>query len=256
MTYTRFCVYITCMPGAKGILVLEDNDWKECQRVMRSRNRTVGMARRAQMLLMAAEGYSNRGIALKLGVNAHVVGRVRRGYGERGLAVLSDRHRSGRPRSSRNEQIVRKVVERVCQAPVRGLSRWSVRTLAQHLKMPFATVGRILRERKLYPHRLRTFTFSPDPQFGEKLLEVVALYMDPPQNGVVLCMDEKTGIQALDRTQPMLALRAKKPRTGPMNTCVMGPGRCWPVWILPLEKSSLTYAKGGPVRIFSLSWTR
>lgn len=213
MTYTPFCVYITCMPGAKGILVLEDNDWEECQRVVRSRNRAVGMGRRAQMLLMAAQGYSNRGIALKLGVNAHVVGRVRRDYGERGLAVLSDRHRSGRPRSSRNEQIVREVIERVCQAPAKGLSRWSVRTLAQHLKMPFATVGRILREQKLYPHRLRTFTFSPDPQFGEKLLEVVALYMNPPQNGVVLCMDEKTGIQALDRTQPMLPLRAKKPRS-------------------------------------------
>ena len=116
------------MPGAKGILVLEDNDWKECQRVVRSRNRAAGMTRRAQMLLMAAQGFPNRRIALKLGVNAHVVGRVRRDYGERGLAVLSDRHRSGRPRSSRNEQIVRKVVERVCQAPAKGLSRWSVRT--------------------------------------------------------------------------------------------------------------------------------
>ena len=79
--------------------------------------------------------------------------------------------------------------------------------------MPFATVGRILREQKLHPHRLRTFTFSPDPQFGEKLLEVVALYMNPPENAVVLCMDEKTGIQALDRTQPMLPLRASKPRS-------------------------------------------
>lgn len=124
--------------------------------------------------------------------------------------MLSDRHRSGRPRSSRNEQIVRKVVERVCQAPATGLSRWSVRTLAQHLKMPFATVGRILREQKLYPHRLRTFTFSPDPQYGEKLLEVVALYMNPPQNGVVLCMDEKTGIQALDRTPTYVILASKE----------------------------------------------
>src|SRR5271165_254249 len=219
MTYTPFCVYITYMPGAKGILVLEDNDWKECQRVVRSRNRAAGMTRRAQMLLMAAQGFPNRRIALKLGVNAHVVGRVRRDYGERGLAVLSDRHRSGRPRSSRNEQIVRKVVERVCQAPAKGLSRWSVRTLAQHLKMPFATVGRILREQKLYPHRLRTFTFSPDPQFGEKLLEVVALYMNPPQqNGVVLCMDEKSGIQAgSDPTYVTLARSKNSEAQGEWN---------------------------------------
>jgi hypothetical protein len=82
-----------------------------------------------------------------------------------------------------------------------------------HLDIPSATVNRILRENKLQPHRLRTFTLSPDPQFGEKLLEVVALYMNPPENAVVLCVDEKTGIQALDRTQPMLPLRATKPRS-------------------------------------------
>jgi transposase len=192
---------------------MDDGDLKECQRIWRSRNRQLSVARRAQMLLLAAQGCSNRGIALKLGVNAHVVGRVRREYGQRGLAVLSDRPRSGRRRSTRQEPMARKVIERVCQAPAKGLSRWSVRTLAKHLKMPFATVGRILREHNLHPHRLRTFSFSPDPQFGEKLLEVVALYMNQPENGVVLCMDEKTGIQALDRTQPMLPLRAKKPRS-------------------------------------------
>jgi transposase len=201
------------MPAAKEILVMDDGDLKECQQILRSRNRPVSVARRAQMLLLAAQGYSNRGIALKLGVNAHGVRRVRREYGQRGLAVLGDRPRSGRPRSSRQEPTVRKVIETVCQAPAKGLSRWSVRTLAQHLKMPFATVGRILREHKLHPHRLRSFSFSPDPRFGEKLLEVVALYMNQPENGVVLCMDEKTGIQALDRTQPMLPLRASKPRS-------------------------------------------
>jgi transposase len=201
------------MPTAKELLVMEDGDRKECHRIVRSRNSAAGMARRAQMLLMAAQGSSNRRIALELGVKAHVVGRVRQEYGQRGLAVLRDRHRSGRPRSSRDERTVRKVVERVCQAPAKGLSRWSVRTLAKHLNVPFATVGRILREHKLQPHRLRTCSFSPDPQFGEKLLEVVALYMKPPANAVVLCMDEKTGIQALDRTQPMLPLRATKPRS-------------------------------------------
>jgi transposase len=93
------------------------------------------------------------------------------------------------------------------------LSRWSVRTLARELRLPQARVQRILQAHDLHPHCLRTFTFSPDPQFKEKLLEVVALYMQPPQNAVVLCVDEKTGIQALDRTQPVLPLRAKKPRS-------------------------------------------
>jgi len=201
------------MPGAKGLLVMEEGDRSECERIVRSRRTAVSIARRAQMLVLAASGLSNRQIALELEVNAHVVGRVRKEYGRQGLAVLEDRPRSGRPRSSRDEQSIKKVVETVCQAPAKGLSRWSARTLAKQLNIPSATVNRILRENQLQPHRLRTFTFSPDPQFGEKLLEVVALYMKPPDNAVVLCVDEKTGIQALDRTQPMLPLRAAKPRS-------------------------------------------
>src|ERR1700745_174396 len=179
------------MPAAKGLLMLEEGDRIECERIMQSRKTAVSIARRAQMLVLAARGLSNRQIALTVGANAHVVGRVRKEYGRRGLAVLTDRHRSGRPRSSRDEQSVQKVVKTVCQAPAKGLSRWSARTLARHLNIPSATVNRILRENELQPHRLRTFTFSPDPQFGEKLLEVVALYMRPPDNAVVLCMDEK-----------------------------------------------------------------
>ena len=201
------------MPVAKGLLVMEEGDRSECERIVRSRRTAVSIARRAQMLFLAASGLSNRQIALELEVNAHVVGRVRKEYGRQGLAVLEDRPRSGRPRSSRDEQSIKKVVETVCQAPAKGLSRWSARTLAKQLNIPSATVNRILRENQLQPHRLRTFTFSPDPQFGEKLLEVVALYMKPPDNAVVLCVDEKTGIQALDRTQPMLPLRAAKPRS-------------------------------------------
>ena len=114
-------------------------------------------------------------LLLELSANEHVVGRARKEYRQRGLAVLEDRVRPGRPRSSRDEQSVQKVVETVCQAPDKGLSRWSARTLAGHLNIPLATVNRILRENKLQPHRLRTFTFGPDPQFGEKLLEVVTL---------------------------------------------------------------------------------
>ena len=165
------------------------------------------------MLVLAARCLSNRQIALELGANEHVVGRVRNGYEQEGLAILEDRPRPGRPRSSRDERRVQRVVQTVCRAPARGLSRWSARTLARHLQIPSATVNRILRDNKLQPHRLRSFTFSPDPQFGEKLLAVVALYMKPPDNAVVLCVDEKTGIQALDRTQPMLWLRASKPRS-------------------------------------------
>jgi hypothetical protein len=92
-------------------------------------------------------------------------------------------------------------------------SRWSVRTLAQDLRLPRSTVHQILVTSDLQPHRLRTFTFSPDPDFEAKLLDIVGLYLNPPENALVLCVDEKTGIQALDRTQPLLPLSAKKPRS-------------------------------------------
>jgi transposase len=192
---------------------MEEGDRNECERIVASRKTALSVGKRAQMLILAARGFSNRRIALVLGANEHVVGRVRKEHDQGGLAVLKDRPRSGRPRSSRDEQSVQKVVETVCRAPAKGLSRWSARTLARYLNMPSATVNRILRENKLQPHRLRSLTFGPDPQFGEKLLEVVAVYMRPLDKAVVLCVDEKSVIQALDRTQPMLSLRARKPRS-------------------------------------------
>ena len=124
------------------------------------------------MLVLAARGLSNRQIALELGVDEHVVGRVRKEYGQQGLAVLEDRPRSGRPRSSRDEQRIQKVVETVCQAPAKGLSRRSARTLAKHLKIPSATVNRILRESKLQPHRLRTFTWTKGPEKLRRIIEL------------------------------------------------------------------------------------
>ena len=122
------------MPAAKDLLVMEEGDRGECERILRSRKTAVNVARRAEMLVLAARGLSNRQIALELGANAHVVGRVRKEYGQRGLAVLEDRPRAGRPRSTRDEQGIQRVVETVCQAPAKGLSRWSARTLARPLR--------------------------------------------------------------------------------------------------------------------------
>jgi len=110
------------------------------------------------------------------------------------------------------QEIIQRVQNRVCQQP-EHYSRWSVRTLAKDLKLPRSTVHQILVSSHLQPHRIRTFTFSPDPEFEAKLLDIVGLYLNPPENALVLCVDEKTGIQALDRTQPLLPLSAKKPRS-------------------------------------------
>ena len=106
-----------------------------------------------------------------------------------------------------------KIVHTVCRKPTSGLGRWSVRSIAKSLGINRNAVHSTFVENDLQLHRLRTFNFSPDPRFEEKLLDVVGLYMNPPENTLVACVDEKTGIQALDRTQPMLPLKAGKPRT-------------------------------------------
>jgi len=170
-----------------------------------------GLVQRSRIILAAAAGKSNQQIAGELQLPEVTVGKWRRGFVNRGLEGLEDASRSGRP-VKHGPEIVQRVQNRCCQQP-QYYGRWSVRTLAHDLKLPRSTVHQILVASNLQPHRIGTFTFSPDPDFEAKLLEIVGLYLNPPQNALVLCVDEKTGIQALDRTQPLLPLRAKKPRS-------------------------------------------
>ena len=200
------------MGASLARLPLRKNAKLELEKLRRKRNAKAAVARRAQMILLAAAGHCNAEIARRLQCQPHVVGQWRKSFAAQGIKALEDGSRTGRS-VTWTEQENKKVVRTACGKPRKGLSRWSVRTLAQHLGLPQARVQRVLRAHDLHPHRLRTFTFSPDPQLEEKLLEVVALYMQPPKNAVVLCVDEKTGIQALDRTPPILPLRAQKPRS-------------------------------------------
>jgi hypothetical protein len=124
---------------------------------------------------------------------------------------LHDALRPGRPPKHSGE-VWQRIHARVCEQPAAS-SRWSVRTLARDLGLAPSTVHAGLVSAGLQPHRIRTFAFSPDLDFEAKLLEIVGLYVHPPENAVVLCVDEKAGLQALDRTQPGLPLRAKRPRT-------------------------------------------
>ena len=184
----------------------------ELEKLTRSRTAQASVSLRARMMLLAANGESNRQIALRFGVKPHAVGEWRRRFASAGAAGLHYKARSGRP-AAITPALKRRIVNTVCGKPPKGLGRWSVRSLANKLGINRDAVHRTLRENDLQPHRLRTFNFSPDPRFEEKLLDVVGLYMAPPENALVLCVDEKTGIQALDRTQPMLPLTADKPRT-------------------------------------------
>jgi transposase len=169
------------------------------------------LALRSRIVLAAAQGQANQEIAAALRIPQVTVGKWRRSFAAAGLDGLEDAARSGRP-PKHGAEVLQKVQTRVCEQP-QFLSRWSVRTLARDLGLSRSTVHAMLMDSDLQPHRIRTFTFSPDPDFEAKLLDIVGLYLNPPENALVLCVDEKTGIQALDRTQPLLPLSAKKPRS-------------------------------------------
>jgi len=162
-------------------------------------------------VLAAAAGRPNQQIASDLGIPQVTVGKWRRSFAELGLDGLHDAPRSGRP-PKHDAAVWQRVQTTVCQQP-ESQGRWSVRTLARKVGLPHSTVHAMLNASELQPHRIRTFTFSPDPEFEPKLLDIVGLYLKPPENALVLCVDEKPGIQALDRTQALLPLRAKKPQS-------------------------------------------
>jgi transposase len=169
------------------------------------------MAIRSRIVLAAASGLSNQQIALDLDIPEVTVGKWRRSFAVQGLEGLRDAARSGRP-PKHDASVWQKVQTTACQQP-ESQGRWTVRTLAREVGLPHSTVHAILNASELQLHRIRTFTFSPDPDFEAKLLDIVGLYLNPPENALVICVDEKPGIQALDRTQPLLPLRAKQPRS-------------------------------------------
>jgi transposase len=199
------------MPRVAPVVTLNPVTAATLQHLERAPSTPQGLAQRVRIVLAAAVGQTNQQIGAALGLPEVTVGKWRRAFTARGLDGLEDALRSGRP-PKYGAEVWEQVQQRVCQQPATQ-SRWTVRTLARALKLPPSTVHEMLVASHLQPHRLRTFTFSPDPDFEAKLLDIVGLYLDPPENALVLCVDEKTGIQALDRTQPLLPLRAKKPRS-------------------------------------------
>lgn len=193
-------------------LILSKEQRQELQKITRKRSIEAKLFLRARIILMASEGWGHTEIAEALGIHRNHVLNWRKRFKAEGITALKDRPRSGKP-TTYTERDRQTIVTMACTKPAKGLSRWSVRTLAKAASMSENFVHRVLKAHDLHPHRLRTFNFSPDPDFEDKLLEVVALYMGTPENALVLCMDEKTGIQALDRTQPVLPLRSKSPKS-------------------------------------------
>jgi len=198
------------MPRIAPTVDLDQKQRARLDALLRSPTTPQSLVLRARIVIAAADGWENIQISEDLGVPPVTVGKWRRAFAQNGFKGLQDAPRSGRP-SKYGPEVRRKIQTAVCQQPEHQ-GRWTVRTLARELDLPRTKVHEVLLDSHLQPHRIRTFTFSPDPDFEAKLLDIVGLYMDPPDNALVLCVDEKSGIQALDRTQPVLPLRGEKPR--------------------------------------------
>jgi DNA-binding MarR family transcriptional regulator len=162
---------------------------------------------RARIVLDAADGFSNSEIARRVGMARQNVVAVRRRFEERGLAsVLHDAPGRGRPRTISDEKIQR-IVEATLHTIPKNATHWSSRELAKRHHVSFSTVQRVWRSHNLQPHRVQSFKFSTDPHFVQKLRDVVGLYLNPPTSAIVLSVDEKSSVQALERTAPVLPLR-------------------------------------------------
>src|SRR5919202_2101687 len=160
----------------------------------------------ARIVLQAAAGLTNTAIAAELGVAKHTVGKWRERFARQRADGLLDEPRSGAPRRIGDEQIAA-LVDRTLSERPKGATHWSLRTMAKASGLSATTVGRAWRAFGLQPHRAETFKLSTDPLFAEKVRDIVGLYLAPPDRALVLCVDEKSQVQALDRTQPLLPLR-------------------------------------------------
>ncbi len=187
-------------------LVLAPTERETLARWTRRRTTAQGLALRARIVLECARGRPNYAVAEDLGVMQATVGKWRRRFAAKRLEGLLDEPRPGAPRKITDDDVERVIVNTLESTP-RDATHWSVRSMATTTGMTPAAIYRIWRAFSLQPHRTETFKLSTDPLFIEKVRDVVGLYMNPPDKALVLCVDEKSQVQALDRTQPVLPMR-------------------------------------------------
>ena len=185
------------------------------EQLMKSRTAQTRIVQRAKALVLAADGVANTRIAVEVGVSVEAVRAWRRQFAEDGLSKLGVVRKGRGRKPTIPEAKVAVIVEATLHTTPPGATHWSCRTMAKAQGVSAATVQRIWSARGLKPHLVKTFKLSNDPRFEEKLIDVVGLYLNPPDKAVLLCMDEKSQIQALDRTQPGLPM--KKGRAGTMT---------------------------------------
>jgi transposase len=197
----------------KAILTVTDDERRQLQSLAH-RSRTASfVARRARIILACADGLSNVAVARRLRVAPATVGTWRQRFVEARVDGLFDEPRPGTPRRISDEQ-VEAVVVKTLEATPRGATHWSTRGMAKAVGLSHMAISRIWRAFGLQPHRAETFKLSPDPLLIDKVRDIVGLYMAPPEHALVLCVDEKSQIQALDRTAPLLPLRPGQAERG------------------------------------------
>lgn len=191
-------------------IVVSPADQAELERLHRASSTPAGLSRRVRAVLLMAQGVAGVEIAERIGYTVVQVSRIRRRFAETGLAGLRDRPKPGRPPTVSARKRAQ-IVALTLKPPGGGRTHWTSRDLARQTGVSHTTVHRLWQAHALKPHRVTTFKFTTDPAAEEKIHDVVGLYLHPPTNAIVLSLDEKTQIQALSRTQPLLPLRPGLP---------------------------------------------
>jgi transposase len=198
------------MPRKAPAIALTPEESTELNRLARLKATAGHISFRARIILAAAQGMTHVAIARLLGCDPHTSGHWRKRWMEKKLDGLLDAPRPGQPRKLSDQQI-QEVVTATLEEKPKGATHWSTRSMAARMKLPATSIRRIWRAFSLKPHRSETFALSTDPFFVDKVRDVVGLYLNPPENALVLCVDEKAQIQALERTQPIMPLRPGLP---------------------------------------------
>ena len=199
------------MFATAAALSLDDDAQRQLESLVRSGTTPQGVAQKCRVILLAQEGMSNRSIAKQLGLSRPTVITARATFGAGGVPALTAKSTRNRLRRTLTPELEKKILDTTLKTRPPDATQWTVRTLAKHLRVSRMMVHRVWQRFDVQPHRVEKFKLSNDPQFEEKVRDIAGLYLNPPERALVLCVDEKSQIQALDRTAPILPLRPGLP---------------------------------------------
>src|SRR5437016_8672044 len=183
----------------------------QLESLVRSGTTPQRVAQKCRVILLAQEGMSNHSIAKQIGLSRPTVIAARDMFGAGGVQALTEKPTRNRPRRTLTAELEKKILDTTLKTRPPDATQWTVRTLAKQLRVSRMMVHRVWQRFDIQPHRVEKFKLSNDPQFEEKVRDIAGLYLDPPERALVLCVDEKSQIQALDRTAPILPLRPGLP---------------------------------------------